>query len=467
MTRLRLFAAALLLWSPIGWCMQPSSVGMPEQIFNRWLLAFNRESQEELQAVITTYKIDRTAQRDVGLHNDMGNFKVLAVKSSSAEKAEILVQVQSSERALLVTVELEKTDRPDVRLFQIEGTELPVEYRPKRMAMNALTQQTTQRLDALVAADTLSGALLVAQDGKVILQWQGGLADRSTSLAVTPQTQFRLASLNKMFTAVAVLQLVDAGKLSLDGTIDDYLPDYPDQTIARSITLRQLLTHTSGLGDIFGDNFASYAQTLKTHADYVKRFGAIPPEQAPGSQDGYSNYGYVVLGAVIEAVTGQSYYDYVDQHIYRVAGMTSTGSEPESTRLASRAVAYSKHDGRWRVESASLPWRGTAAGGGYSTIGDMLKFGEALRTGRLLSPALLGAATSPQNHKKWYGYGFMVSGQGQERQYGHEGGAPGANTALVVLPSKEYVVVGLSNTDPDAMENVVNYITRRLPLQAQ
>ncbi|WP_253657793.1 serine hydrolase domain-containing protein [Xanthomonas arboricola] len=466
MKRLTLLAATLLLWTATSWSMPPSPVASPEQIFNRWLTAFNQGSEQGLQEVIAAYKIERNAQRDVDLHASMGNFNVLTVRSSTPKKAEVIVQVQPSERALLVTVELDQTDPADVRLFQIEGVEMPAEYRPKRVQIEALAQMATQRLNGLVTADTLSGALVVAKDGKLLLQWQGGLANRSAALAVTPETRFRLASLNKMFTAVAVLQLVDAGRLSLDGTINDYLPDYPDQAIARSITLRQLLNHTSGLGEIFNDDFSSYSQTLKTHADYIKRFGATPPEQAPGSQDGYSNYGYVVLGAIIEAVSGQSYYGYVDQHIYRVAGMASTGSEPESTPIAGRAIAYTKREGAWQVETASLPWRGTAAGGGYSTVGDMLKFGEALRTGKLLSPASLEAATSPQNHKRWYGYGFMVSGQGEERQYGHEGGAPGANTAFVVLPSNGYVVVGLSNTDPDAMENVVNYIARRLLLQA-
>jgi len=439
-------------------------VNTPELVFNRWLAAYNGESLEELQAVIAAYGIDHDAQRDLDLRQSMGTFKLLDVKSSTAAKVEAMVQVESSERALLVTVELDEADPSDVSLFQIEGAEMPVEHRPKRLDVPGLVMESTQRLDALVSSDAMSGALIVAKDGKVLLQWQGGFADRSQAQAITPATRFRLASLNKMFTAVAVLQLVDAGKLSLDDTISRHLPDYPDQAIARSITLRQLLNHTSGLGDIFGEDFSRYSQTLQTHADYVSHFGATPPEQTPGSQDGYSNYGYVVLGAVIEAVTGQSYYDYVERHIYRIAGMTSSGSEPESAVVPDRAVGYSRQDGGWQPETASLPWRGTAAGGGYSTVGDMLKFGEALRKGKLVAPALLEAATAPQNHKAWYGYGFMVSGQGEERQYGHEGGAPGGNTAFVVLPSKGYVVVGLSNTDPDAMENVVNFIARRLPL---
>ena len=111
-----------------------------------------------------------------------------------------------------------------------------------------------------------------------------------------------------------------------------------------------------------------------------------------------------------------------------------------------------------------MPWRGTAAGGGYSTAGDLLKFGQALLDGTLLDPALLQQATAVQNHKHWYGYGFMVSGEGPARQFGHKGGAPGQNAVFWVLPEAGYVLVGLSNTDPDAMENAVNYIARRLSL---
>ena len=130
-------------------------------------------------------------------------------------------------------------------------------------------------------------------------------------------------------------------------------------------------------------------------------------------------------------------------------------------------VEGSKSDGRWQPETASLPWRGTAAGGGYSTAGDLLKFGQALLDSTLLDLALLQQATAAQNHKHWYGYGFMVSGEGPARQFGHKGGAPGQNAVFWVLPEAGYVLVGLSNTDPDAMENAVNYIARRLPLRLQ
>ncbi|QHG86416.1 MULTISPECIES: serine hydrolase domain-containing protein [Xanthomonas] len=456
----------LLLFVSNAWGAVHKSAETPEQIFKHWLSAFNRGDEQALLTISTKYGMQRDAARDIALHESMGRFKILEFMSSTSAKVEVVVLVEASERALLATVTLDQAKPSEVSLFQLEGMEMPVKYRPKRMKIASLTRIAKQRLERLAASDSMYGALIVAKDNKILLQWQGGLADREVALPISTNTQFRLASLNKMFTAVAVLQLVEAGKLTLDGTISRYLPDYPNPSVAKSITLRQLLNHTSGLGDIFGEDFSTYSQALRTHTDYINQFSATPPEHAPGTQDGYSNYGYIVLGAVIEAVSGQSYYDYVDEHIYRIAGMKSTGSNPESMPVPGRAVAYARKEGIWQAETASLPWRGMAAGGAYSTVADILRFAEALRTGKLLSPALIEAATTAQNHKHWYGYGFMVSGQGKERQYGHEGGAPGANTALVVFPSEGYVVVGLSNTDPDLMENMVNFIARRLPLDS-
>lgn len=158
---------------------------------------------------------------------------------------------------------------------------------------------------------------------------------------------------------------------------------------------------------------------------------------------------------MIEAASGQSYYDYVEQHIFRPAGMKSTGAEPEAASVPERANAYTQIDGKWVRETARLPWRGTAAGGGYTTAHDLLRFASALQGGQLVSPESLAAATEPQNLKGWYGYGFMVSGDDQDRQYGHEGGAPGMNGILNVRPAQGCMVAGLSNLDPSTMANVV------------
>ncbi|HDS1038784.1 TPA: beta-lactamase family protein [Stenotrophomonas maltophilia] len=431
-----------------------------------WLAAFNAGSLEQLQAFAERYakKDGSTPQDYLEFRESTGPLKLLEVHESTPLQAKLLVLAQQTERAMLVTAEMDPAHPHHLKLFQLEGTPTPEKYQPARMALPQLMAEARTKLDALAAEDALSGSVLVAQNGRVLLDWHGGLADRSANRAVEAQTRFRLASSNKMFTSVAILQLVQAGKVSLDDTIGKHLPDYPNKVVADTVTVRQLLTHTSGLGDFFGDDFDQYSASLKTLDDYVQRFAKDAPQFAPGSQDSYSNYGFIVLGRIIEAVSGQSYYDYVDEHIVRPAGMMATGFEPETVDVAQRAVAYTRKNGNWVRETKTLPWRGMSAGGGYSTAADMLKFCEALRSGKLVAPALLQQATTAQNHKGWYGYGFVVQGQGRQHQYGHEGGAPGSNSAIVVLPEQGYVVIGLANVDPDAIGNVVNYIARRLPL---
>jgi CubicO group peptidase (beta-lactamase class C family) len=318
--------------------------------------------------------------------------------------------------------------------------------RPSRAIDPALLRMTqAQALAALTAhanqrarADEFAGAMLVARHGKVLLKDAWGRADRKAGTANTPATRFRIGSMNKMFTAVATLQLVEAHKLALDDPIGKHLPDYPNKQVAAKVTVRHLLTHTGGTGDIFGPEFDQHRLMLREHRDYLKLYGSRGLSFEPGTRFEYSNYGFVLLGALIEQVSGMSYYGYVDDHVFRRAGMRSTGSLPESVEVPGRAVGYlrSSPGGPWVPNTDTLPWRGTAAGGGYSTVGDLLRFAQALNSGRLISTATLAEATRP--HQQQYGFGFDVQGRGQLRSYGHGGGAPGMNGELRIFPELGY-----------------------------
>jgi CubicO group peptidase (beta-lactamase class C family) len=270
--------------------------------------------------------------------------------------------------------------------------------------------------------------------------------------------------MNKMFTAVSTLQLVQAGKLSLDGTVGQYLTDYPNAEVAK-VTIRQLLTHSGGTGDFFGPEFDQHRLSLKTHDDYLRLFGARAPEHPPGAEHRYSNYGFLLLGSIIERVSGQSYYDYVDQHIFAAAGMRDSGSLPEDTTVSGRARAYTRRDAGapWTDAADTLPYRGTSAGGGYSTAGDLLTFARALQAGKLLSNELLAEATRRQS--PWYGYGFSVAEEQGAPAYGHGGGAQGMNAELRIFPTLGKVVIGLSNLDPPTVSKLVHYYQLRMPVE--
>ena len=157
--------------------------------------------------------------------------------------------------------------------------------------------------------------------------------------------------MNKMFTATAVLQLVQAGKINLTDPLGKYLPDYPNKDVATKVTIHHLLTHTGGTGDFFGPEFDKHRLELRTLQDYVKLYGERGLAFEPGSRWDYSNYGFLLLGLVVQKASGQDYYEYVREHIFKPAGMNSTDSLPEDQTVADRSIGYTKMDGAKRVAS--------------------------------------------------------------------------------------------------------------------
>jgi D-alanyl-D-alanine carboxypeptidase len=426
--------------------------------------------------------IDSVADGDVLLNV----FRTEAADPVSLEPSEVRVDVSElagqTVRLRLAQVDNQGPLRAGVDDIRYEplgagaGIELPataeatraIDLVLHRLSEAEVLEALTQRAGERAAADEFSGALLVARDGEVLLEEAWGLADREAGTPNTVDTRFRIGSMNKMFTAVATLQLVEAGKLALDEPIATYLPDYPNADLASKVTVRHLLTHTGGTGDFFGPEFDEHRLELREHSDYVDLFGERGVLFEPGSRWEYSNYGFILLGAVIEAVTGESYYDYVRDNVYQPAGMTSTDSLPEDEDVPERAVAYGRPfgpDGAWEPVTDTLPYRGTAAGGGYSTVGDLLRFAEALQAGTLISPESLAEATSPQG-EEFYGYGFDV-GTDPSARWGHGGGAPGMNGELRVYPDLGYVVVVLANLDPPAASTLADFFTLRMPVGAE
>jgi CubicO group peptidase (beta-lactamase class C family) len=356
----------------------------------------------------------------------------------------------------------------DIR-FEATGAggaiELPVTPAAHRLPEAVALAALTDRAGELADEDAFAGAVLVGRDGAVLLEDAWGQADREAGTTNTVDTRFRVGSMNKMFTSVATLQLVEDGTLALDEPIGTYLPDYPNADLASTVTVRHLLAHTGGTGDIFGPEFDEHRLELREHSDYVELFGERGVQFEPGSRWEYSNYGFILLGAVIEAVTGESYYDYVREHVFQPAGMTSTDSLPEDEDVPDRPVPYGRPfgpDGAWEPVLDTLPYRGTAAGGGYSTVGDLFRFAEALQTGTLISPETLAEATSDQEGEG-YGYGFQV-GTDPSTRWGHGGGAPGMNGDLRVYPELGYVVVVLSNLDPPAANRLADFFSLRMPI---
>src|SRR5437588_2262716 len=312
------------------------------------------------------------------------------------------------------------------------------------IAAEPAIDQITAAVDKAAAADKFSGVVLVAKDGTPMLSRAWGLADPAKGIANRSDTKFNLGSINKIFTHVAIGQLAAAGKLSLSDTIAKHLPDLPVPS-ADKITIEQLLQHRSGLGDIFGPNFMASHASLRKLSDYVPLFAGTPLQFEPGTDQKYSNAGFVVLGLIIEKVSGQNYYDYVRDHIAKPAGMTDTASYAVDDDVPNRAIGLTKRgpDGPLparQSNSNTLPARGSSAGGAYSTAAALLRFSQALLADKLL----------PKRWTDWLFTGHF--GTPTHRNIGVAGGSPGVNAVLEIEPP--YTVIVMSNFDPPAAMEV-------------
>lgn len=323
------------------------------------------------------------------------------------------------------------------------------------------------RLVTATAANEFTGAVLITRNGSTIFEGAYGLADRALGTPNTLLTKFRVGSMNKMLTAVAILQLAQAGKVQLSAPFGTYLTDYPNAEMASKVTLHHLLTHTGGTGDIFGPQFNANRLTLRNTSDYLNLYGTRGLQFEPGSQWVYSNYGFMLLGAVIERVTGMSYDDYIAANVLTPAGMTDTGAAPEDVSVTGRAVGYMWQGGTLVSNSSTLPYRGTPAGGWYSTVSDMARFAAAVREHKLLDAKhtdllITGKIVMGQSIVK-YAYGFVDRVQGGRRLVGHSGGAAGMSGELSFEPAGGYTVVVLSNLSPQAAGMMEAFILSRLP----
>ncbi|PYQ07717.1 MAG: hypothetical protein DMF82_03155 [Acidobacteria bacterium] len=395
-----------------------------------------------------------------------GGFELKKADASTPTKFTGLVQERNSDQFARFEVEVEPAAPYRIVRLDLRAVPRPPEFAIPRMAEGELVAALRARLEAETAADRFAGAVMLSRNGRTIFSGAYGLADREKKIPNTLATRFRIGSMNKMFTATAVLQLVQAGKIKLDGTVGKYLPDYPNKDIATQVTIHQLLTHTGGTGDFFGPEFDAHRLELRTLQDYVKLFGARGPAFEPGSRWAYSNYGMLLLGVIIERVSGQSYYDYVRDNVYAPAGMTSTASQAEDEIVPDRSIGYMKRDGAWTPNTDTLPYRGTSAGGGYSTAEDLTRFASALSTEKLLNAhytELLTTGKVDTGGGGKYAYGFDETTVQGVRSFGHGGGAPGMNGDLRIFPQTGYVIAVLSNIDPPAASRISQFISNRLP----
>jgi CubicO group peptidase (beta-lactamase class C family) len=412
--------------------------------------AFNSNDEQKLRSFFTENITEeslkqRAVEPRMEFHKQVkSNFQTIEIQSLvSATGTEIKLLARSVNGgwiSYIFTIE----DHPAQKIvgLTIEPVDPPVtETRaaayPAPTTSAEFLKTAEKYLIDLAKTDAFSGVVLVAKDDKPVFSRAYGLASKEYASPNRPDTKFNLGSINKIFTRVAIGQLVQQGKISFDDKLGKYLPDYPNRDAAEKVTIRHLITMKSGIGDFFGEKFDSASKDrFRNNADLIPLFADQPLAFEPGTKDQYSNGGYILLGAIIEKVSGKSYYDYVRDNIFKPAGMADTDSYESEKMPPNTASGYTTHraGGGSRVNNVfTRPARGSAAGGGYSTAEDLLKFSIALKTGKLTTP----------------------DDNGQPRKdasLGIAGGSDGINAVFMVNAQSGYTVIVLSNYDPPAAE---------------
>ncbi|HQR08451.1 MAG TPA: serine hydrolase domain-containing protein [Gemmatales bacterium] len=431
--------------------------------------AINANDQEKAKAYITENVASAALERRPlkerlevyqNIFEETGGLQPTKVLAATDEKTTLRAKAKNGQ-TLEFTFEFEH--KPSHKLISIqlrpiaEGTdELPA----GKLTDDQIVKALGSYMDKIVADDKFSGVVLLAKENKPIFYKAYGQASLRFQVPNKLDTKFNLGSMNKMLTSVSICQLAEQGKLSFDDPIIKHLPEYPNKAVAEKVTIHHLLTHTSGLGHYWNEKFRAKMPTLRTVSDFLPLFVDEPLKFEPGSHMLYSNAGFIVLGLIIEKVSRQTYYDYVREHVCRVAGMKNTDSYEVDLVVPNLAIGYtfqssipgpqSKNDKVRRENYYLHAVKGGPAGGGYSTAEDLLAFAVALREHRLLNSKYTTLATTGKvqmgpDGKYAYGFGdFTVNGH---RHIGHNGGAPGISADFRDYLDLGYTAIVLSNYD--------------------
>ncbi len=317
-------------------------------------------------------------------------------------------------------------------------------------------------LTRLVENRYFSGTVLIAQDGEILLSQGYGLANREWDIPNTPQTKFRIGSITKQFTAMAILRLQEQGALSVDDPICTYIDDCPE--IWQSITIHHLLTHTSGIPSFTKLSDYSRLRPLPSNGEItLQRFIDLPLDFEPGTEFYYSNSGYIVLGLIIEEVSGQSYRYFLKDTFFEPLGMENTDTDSNTRVVPYRAEGYISSSRKADFIDMSIPY---AAGSLYSSVEDLYIWDQALYGGDVVTSetwdAMLAAAYPIPDSGVQYGYGLIIDTASEHPTIAHGGGIEGFVSQMIHYTDDNTTVIILSNWEQAAINSIVQTIESRL-----
>lgn len=310
-----------------------------------------------------------------------------------------------------------------------------------------IPEKINELVNEYISLGTFSGTVLVAKDGKVIYEKAYGMEDREAGKPVTMNTRFNIGSMGKTFTAIAIMQFVEAGKLKLDDKLSDILPEYKFAN-ADKITLAQILSHTAGLSNYF--THPDYPQKKNTYTridQFLTLAVDVPPAGLPGEKLIYSNTGFLILGKIIEKLSGKEYFEYIKEKIWKPAGMENTTTFAVNTRAENKAGGYDLLPTGDKVYTGAQDLPALSDGGTFASAYDLLKYANAIQGNVYLKEETKKMMTTKRADfgAAGYGYGFMIyTGKG-ENVFGHGGDCPGFCSDLDIFADKGYTLIVLSN----------------------
>ena len=438
----------------------------PGKTLTEWLAMCKAPNLEQMtkwntahvsEQVFKFQPADKLAKDDFKDCSESGGYRTVEVKDSKPDRVTALVATDKTEAWFDLTMVLDKQEKIiGVGLGPAAPSEATL---PKDLSDTALTSDINSHADKLAKAGLLSGILIIARDGKPILTRTDGFADRDKKIAFPPSSQFTIGSMGKMFTAAAIGQLVDQGKLSYDDVVGKFFPEFGNKTIREKATVGMLLSHTAGMKDFLGKRSPEMMKNgVKRAAEFIPLYEKDEPRFDPGTSWAYSNAGLALAGAIVEKVSDENYPDYIRKHIFAPAGMKDSDPNNIPAPRPHLVVPYTHMD----KDGPTPDWHeaehdiGSPAGGAISTAADLVRFADALRSGKLVSKATFEKMTQvhgkPPGGRGSYGYAMEIADVYSRTVVGHGGGFPGVSTHLYVVLDSPYTVVVLANQDPPAAE---------------
>jgi CubicO group peptidase (beta-lactamase class C family) len=441
-----------------------------DAVFKRFI------SDHYSKSLLSENDADYRADRQARTYLDTRGFTIREIEKSNELEIVVLAQARLTELWFRLTMKVDAKPPHNITEYTPQRIQPPAKFSPKKLSQKQFVQEIRKFIDKLAAADAFSGTLLVAKDGKPIFKTVHGLASKAYKVPNRLDTKFSIASVGKIFTAVAIAQLAEQGKLSFTDTVGKHLPDYPNKEVAAKVTIHHLLTHSSGLGDTYSAKYICRKGVLKQIKDWLPLFVDDPKPLAfePGTRWQYSNQGFILLGAIIEKASGENFFEYVRKHIFQPAGMMSTDYYEGDRDTPNMAMGYTNfedlgedtyqfHLGERRNVSLYNGARGGPTGGAAATLDDLFRFSLALRENKLISARMLQLLTSSKilarkydANQTYWGYGFELELIDGQRVIGHGGGDFGVSSGIRWYPdSGNYTFVVLSNYDRGGI--LVNY----------